>query len=331
MNTNRTIKLYKTGETERTGSWRENMSRICNAVKNAHQNATMITEVENFAKAFDVKDNIELLMDGELPKFSSKGNNWSKPIADLLELVPTKVVAAINGISTLFRGIQSITSGNYADSTGATAGTFDPWMKNVNAFKDAGNFSISVNLKFAMGQYGLWNAKEEVVKPVLNLIIPTLPQHLNAFTIAGPAPTAFNLITEMIQSCVADVTSENGPSEEWQAVQKSFNDVFGTADFESENILTKIGESVNILGSLLEYLVLGAYKRYTYTIEFGNMFAFNRMLIKESDWKFSKEVDQNGLPVTGEVNLTLESTVPMAISTSNKNTMAVRYKFNEQI
>ena len=331
-NPNRLIKIYKTGNDEKTGSWRDNLSRIAGTIEQYHDNkAEFITGVKDFATNFNVDPGIELLMDAELPKFKTT-NDFKAPLESWINEIGN-VANKINGVLTLLDGFKSFVKGNWTDSTGVTAATFMPWVKNIKAWDGSTALGISPTFKFAMGQYGLWNAREEVVKPILNLIAPTIPQYLNAWSMSGPAPNSFNLITEMIQS-VARTIAEEGEDADWQRVRNSWNSLSSDWTFDlsdptalMDKISTKIGEVGDVLGSLLEYLVLGSFKRYTYTIEFGNMFRMNRMLIVDSDWSFSKEVDQYGLPVTGQVTLKMESTIPMAMASSSDANMFMRYKF----
>lgn len=331
-NKNRTINIYKTGGDPKNDSWRYNFSKIASSVDDNYPHSEFITQVKDFSKNYNVDGCIDLLMDSELPKFQTT-NEWASPMKKIVESLNSGgAVDKINGVVTIFKGVQQIANGQWTDSTGVTTGTFQPWVKNIKAWNGAQTFGCELSFNFAMGQYGLWNAREEVVKPILNLIIPTIPQHLNAFTISGPAPNSFNLISEMILSAGRTIFKEHGDNDEWKAVKTKWDNLVGSesdADNIFEMVLTKIGEVGDVIGTLLEFLVLGAYKRFTYTIDFGNMFSFNRMLPTKSSWNFSKEVDQYGLPVAGDVKITYESMIPMSLSSSTLNNMSMRYKFNE--
>ena len=215
---------------------------------------------------------------------------------------------------------------------GGTASTWQPWMTGVKAWDGSkGGFSFDYEFSFAMGQYGLWNAKEEVVLPILNLIAPALPRSMSNFSMDGPFPTAFQLLSLLVQNFLSDTYSKEGNS--------NFLGYFeNTVDRLKTNIkedgifkgvattaVTEINDVLEDLSNILNDVIQESYKGYTYDVKFGNFVTFNNMIITNGETSFSNEVDQFGYPIAGSVKLTFEGLVPLALNYSDSSLVAIKY------
>ena len=205
-------------------------------------------------------------------------------------------------------------------------------MVGVKSWDGAkGGFSFEYEFSFAMGQYGLWNAKEEVVLPILNLIAPALPRSMSNFSMDGPFPTAIQLLSLLVQNFLRDTYSKEGNS--------NFLGYFeNTVDRLKTNIkedgifkgvattaVTEINDVLEDLSNILNDVIQESYKGYTYDVKFGNFVTFNNMIITNGETSFSNEVDQFGYPIAGSVKLTFEGLVPLALNYSDSSLVAIKY------
>lgn len=269
----------------------------------------------------DVDPNIELLMEDDL---SSLGFsiNFETPVGDFLNKV-TSIPLGGSGLDVgellnLVGGVAgAIKNGVNGNTSTLTAAGFDPWVKNIPAYDTgtAETLNIDYTFKFRLGQYGLWNAEEEVVKPIINLVAPVLPQHLNAFTLNGPFPSSVNLVTNLISQVFdEDLRKQWSQNMSEEVVGTNFNSV---KDFFSA--------PVESIGAVLEAVLLGAYQSFTYDVTFGNTLSLKNSIIGKAEVNFSKDTDQNGNPVSGSVRLSFGCIVPTSITSSTANNLGVRF------
>lgn len=328
-NDNRKIKLYMTGDT--TKDWRKNLSRIMSS-QTGRKGATKLF---NLGSDTDVKTDIDLIM-AEAPKSPSTNNSYSAPVKTFTDsLSKNSVVNLISSVATY--GINMISAYNDVFSengqeTGRTAEIFQPWTTNVKAWSGDKSTGISFKytFKFSMGQYGLWNAREEVVKPIFNLIAPAFPQYISNIGMAGPFPSTAELLMRLFTgeslSAVSTGFSEgiDAVTNVWTTTTKTKDDKgvetsttkLNSSDEIGSNlsdISDKIMQSLESIASALSTVVTASYANLTYTIQFGNMFKFENMLITDASTTFSNEVDQNGYPVSGTAELTFVGLVPLAL------------------
>lgn len=311
MNTDRIVSLTRNSKGSGQESWRKGLSSLINGAKKLTEGQYIIKDAANF----DVDTNIELLLTDNYPTFKTE-NEYNLPIEELLSLgSKNKTVSKYAKIATgVINGISAVTNAATAGADNVTSGSFAPWTRRVPAWEpnSAKGFEFSYTFKFAMGQYGLWNAKEEVVKPILNLMAPTIPQHLNAFSISGPYPNEYNLLTNLI--------TQN---------YKSSEDTEASAEEDTENWFTKLlsnaGNNLKKLGNTLEALITASYSSYTYTMKFGSFLTLNGVIIKNSRTTFSSRTDQYGWPVAGSCELDFKSIIPTALTSSNKSNLAARF------
>lgn len=307
MNTDRIVSLMRNSKSSGAESWRTGLSSLINGAKKLTKGQYIINDAANF----DVDTNIELLLTDNYPTFKTE-NKYNVPIEELLSQgSKNETVSKYAKIATsVINGISAVTNAATAGADNVTSGSFAPWTRRIPAWdpNSAKGFEFSYTFKFAMGQYGLWNAKEEVVKPILNLMAPTIPQHLNAFSILGPYPNEYNLLTNLI--------TQNYKSSE-------------DTEEDTENWFTKLlsneGNALDKLGRTLENLITAAYSSYTYTMKFGRFLTLNGVIIKDSRTTFSSRTDQYGWPVAGSCELDFKSIIPTALTSSSEENLAARF------
>ena len=318
-NSNRIIDISLRGGTGNDKDWRYALSRL-NPTSNSILNTSLLNDC-------NVDGRVYLLMTSP-PKTMKTVNRIKEPVQELLKGNSNTTVGKIaSATTTVFDAINA----SVIDE-GGTASTWQPWMTGVKAWDGSkGGFYFDYEFSFAMGQYGLWNAKEEVVKPILNLIAPALPRSMSNFSMNGPFPTAIQLLSLLVQNFLSDTYSKEGNS--------NFLGYFeNTVDRLKTNIkedgifkgvattaVTEINDVLKDLSNILNDVIQESYKGYTYDVKFGNFVTFNNMIITNGETSFSNEVDQFGYPIAGSVKLTFEGLVPLALNYSDSSLVAIKY------
>ena len=318
-NSNRIIDISLRGGTGNDKDWRYALSRL-NPTSNSILNTSLLNDC-------NVDGRVYLLMTSP-PKTMKTVNRIKEPVQELLKGNSNTTVGKIASAATT---VFDVVNASVIDE-GGTASTWQPWMTGVKAWDGSkGGFSFDYEFSFAMGQYGLWNAKEEVVLPILNLIAPALPRSMSNFSMDGPFPTAIQLLSLLVQNFLSDTYSKEGNS--------NFLGYFeNTVDRLKTNIkedgifkgvattaVTEINDVLEDLSNILNDVIQESYKGYTYDVKFGNFVTFNNMIITNGETSFSNEVDQFGYPIAGSVKLTFEGLVPLALNYSDSSLVAIKY------
>ena len=338
-NTDRIITITYRGKTSYDTDWRHSLQRITNT-----QNGYEHSILDNVLKDSVVDNRIHLLMTSP-PKTMKTVNRIKEPVQELLK-GGGKGSDTMGKITTFANMAYDTLNALSTNGKGETSSTWQPWMTGVKAWDGSkGGFSFEYEFSFAMGQYGLWNAKEEVVKPILNLIAPALPRSMNNFSMNGPFPTAIQLLSQMVKGAWINI-KDNA----WNKIQGLLNkdsdlkDDSGAIDnelndwFKGESLggLDKVSKAINEIGggingvledlsNALNTVIQDSYRDYTYDVKFGNFVTFNNMIITNGETSFSNEVDQYGYPIAGTVKLTFEGLVPLAMNYSSTDLVAIKY------
>ena len=338
-NTDRIITITYRGKTSYDTDWRHSLQRITNT-----QNGYEHSILDNVLKDSVVDNRIHLLMTSP-PKTMKTVNRIKEPVQELLK-GGGKGSDTMGKITTFANMAYDTLNALSTNGDGETSPTWQPWMTGVKAWDGSkGGFSFEYEFSFAMGQYGLWNAKEEVVKPILNLIAPALPRSMNNFSMNGPFPTAIQLLSQMVKGAWINI-KDNA----WNKIQGLLNkdsdlkDDSGAIDnelndwFKGESLggLDKVSKAINEIGggingvledlsNALNTVIQDSYRDYTYDVKFGNFVTFNNMIITNGETSFSNEVDQYGYPIAGTVKLTFEGLVPLAMNYSSTDLVAIKY------
>ena len=314
-------------------SWKNNIARILREQNKSTDNNTLFN---NLGNSLTVDPKVELLMTDDYPhitagfeqpdlpiqKFLGGGSKSSGSVKDLASnLIGGNINAStiMQAIGTVYNTASAL--GNVVGGNGGTADTFQPWFTNVPAWptNSLSGLEFSYTFKFHLGQYGLWNAKKEVVIPILNLIVPALPREISAMTVQAPFPTTIQLLADIIGGSLQSVFS----GEALDSLKILGSD---TGEAAEEN---GIGAAANTLfqgiGDILQNLIHESYNKFTYDVSFGNAMTFKKCLVKKVDASFSRETDEEGYPISGEVDITFHTMIPLAMSFTSPEQQAIRF------
>lgn len=341
-NTNRIININARSGDEGLRDWRYALERL------SSKNGDYSILDNNLLRDTVVDSRVCLLMSSP-PKTMKTSNKFTTPVENLLKSGKSNSSGVVGKIANVLTMGYNASNALFTEE-GSTSATWQPWMTGVKAWDGSrGGFSFDYEFSFAMGQYGLWNAKEEVVKPILNLIAPALPRSLNNFSMNGPFPTAIQLLSLMVREGLGELGEGVSKLKEYfsggnqtdtvanQEERGSLgNDLYSAASngdallfFNTlvegsaqtvNGVLTKLSNSLN-------NLIQEAYKNYTYDIEFGNFITFNNMIITNGETSFSNEVDQYGYPIAGTAKLSFEGLVPLSMNYSSNELVAIKYGY----
>lgn len=271
--------------------WKRNINRILTSIRKDFNESHFIIDTSQFSD-YNVHNTIELIMD-KYPEIKT-ANSSESAIKSALKTVDSLTG---NWASKIYEGAKSVAGGVHdvfkavdtesynVDGTTNISSTFNPWVENIPAWNGGQGFqSIICTFNFSMGQYGLWDARQEVVNPIMNLMAPTIPRIITDFTITPPYPNAMQMIKEVFLSLFA-----------------AFKNNINTG---------------NVFSSLSSEM-MKFYNSFTYTVQFGNLYTFYNMLIKNCEMNFSSETDQYGNPISGSIKLMMDNIVPPALSYSS--------------
>lgn len=268
-------------------SWRHQLSSLLQDAK-----GDLIAGNSSNLTNLNVPDRVELLMEEKVPSFNF---NYSteQPIEQTLNAIlpkDSKIAKAVEYL-TVAADLGSTLASKVSGEENDVPAVFNPWTKSMPAWNQRlNNIKFSYTFNFKMGQYRLWNAKTEVFLPIINLIAPVLPRNINAFFSEGPIPGKTALLADSILSAL-------------------------TAGFNSEG------------GELLAANLMGAVKKFTYNITFGNVAKVENCLINGAKVSFSSDTDQNGYPIAGSVELNFTTIAPYGL-VSSKDARAIRFGVN---
>lgn len=296
INTNRVIEITKGTNT----NWRKFISDIVGSAN--HANYKIVDNPETVI----VKPQVYLPMSATTPKYSTN-NAWGTGLGEIVNTVSGIANGAAYSIPIIGSflknsGIQITdliqagidVSVNAVEGEGAS---FNPWWLNAPTWENAGQtLKFSYTFKFAMGQFGLWNAKEEVVKPILALAFPSMVRNITNNTMQGPGSRTFDII------------------------KTSFEDLINADNYSKEK-----GGLKNFLDMLLGGAVRAAASDKLYTFQFGTFLTLTDVIILNTDHTFSSEVDTSGTPISGTITLHCATFVPQSLSADRASLLSMRY------
>ena len=254
-NKNKIVTLTPTKNSEDASfGWKHNISRILTSIKNDTTDiGSYIIEDSDF-NSYNVDDSIDLIFD-KYPEVQTENSSTSAVKSALKTMdsftggYATKIYEGAKNIGGGLHDVFKATDTEAYNIDGSTniSSTFNPWVENIPAWTGGRGFnSITCTFTFNMGQYGFWDARKEVVNPIMNLMAPTIPRLLTDFTITPPYPNAMQMIKEVFVSLF-----------------DSFKNTSNGSVFSSMS--TKM---------------MSFYNSFTYTVQFGNIYTFYNMLIK---------------------------------------------------
>ena len=242
-------------------------------------------------------------------------------------------------------GVSSVTGSNKSLYNYST----QTWWKNLEGWTGTDPISIQLTFDFAMGQYGLWNAKKEVVLPMLNLIAMFCPSLIADGSMIGPTATP----TGMLYSIIGEKVAEAFEGVEDIATKKDIgavtNFVEGATSWVKDTFNSgaegnpsapegedKITSTLNGVASLLGGLTAAAtsevssellkvLRNSTYNVQIGNFMSISNCICTGiNSIVFSNKVDESGYPIAGSISLVLQGVIPPTFSGTRADLVTLR-------
>lgn len=245
-----------------------------------------------------VSQSVYLLMDSTTPRYKT-ANTYDTGVANLFKTIGntadsfTKNIPVLGPVMSslgikatdLASAFLDIGTAIMNPTENGVSKAWNPWFMNAPTWEGiSSTLSFQYTFRFAMGQYGLWDAREEVMKPILNLLAPTMVQEIKTFTMLGPYKRTIDVLKNMANDALDSLVKSIALSD--------------TDDNSTDNPFT------NLLDKTLD-------------IDFGGSLHLKGVLLKNSDVVFSSEVDENGYPISGSVTLDFATVVPQARKAPN--------------
>ena len=243
-------------------------------------------------------------------------------------------------------GVSSVTGSNKSLYNYST----QTWWKNLQGWTGTDPISIQLTFDFAMGQYGLWNAKKEVVLPMLNLIAMFCPSLIADGSMIGSTATPTGMLYSIIGEKVAeafegveDIATKKDISAVTNFVESAMSwaeDTFNSGaegDPSAPEGEDKITSTLNGVASLLGGLTAAAtsevssellkvLRNSTYNVQIGNFMSISNCICTGiNSTSFSNKVDESGYPIAGSISLVLQGVIPPTFSGTRADLVTLRF------
>ena len=166
--------------------------------------------VESLGEAFNVDPEVQLIASQDW-RLNAIGNDY-KGVMESDNLVTkflsmNKVGKALSGFEDILNGVAMASA-----ATGSNKSLYNystqTWWKNLEGWTGSDPVSVQFTFDFALGQYGLWNAKKEVVIPMLNLIAMFCPSLIADGSMIGPTATPTGMLYSVIAGTLMPVVDQ---------------------------------------------------------------------------------------------------------------------------
>lgn len=302
--------------------------------------------VESLGEVFDVDPEVHLVAKQDW-RLNTIGNDY-KGVMDSDNLVTKflskdKTGGVISGFKDVLDGVAIASA-----ATGSNKSLYNystqTWWKNLEGWTGSDPISIQLTFDFAIGQYGLWNAKKEVVIPMLNLIAMFCPSLIADGSMIGPTATPTGMLYSAIADTIAPVAEElEGiiTSKDTEAVTNFVDSAkswiggtFKSGASEGGNKFTEVVNGIaSVLGGITSEAVeavssklLAVLKDSTYNIQIGNFMSISNCICTGiNSIVFSNKVDENGYPISGSLNLALKGVIPPTFSGTRQDLVTLRF------
>lgn len=275
MNERRIVEIRSSDGFTSLNPWREGAKNLVEK--------TILTNVSDLT----IPDEVQLVLSQDQFNVSVE-NSFDQPFEEILKKITG------SSIGSLATDAASLGLASYRGENTK----FNPWFKNLKSWSGSRVSINSLSFEFAMGQFGLWNAKYEVFAPILGLLSLALPQKQDILTSDGSFISTAALIGRYVEEAgnfIRNYAENNTDGE----------GLLGNISNHLENVLQEGGT------------------RY-YHVNIGDSFTLQYCIFSAATVNLSTEVDEEGYPVRGTVNVSLEGTVPPALQTTN-NLSALRF------
>ena len=302
--------------------------------------------VESLGEAFNVDPEVQLIASQDW-RLNSIGNEY-KEVMESDNLVTkflsmNKVGKALSGFEDILNGVAMASA-----ATGSNKSLYNystqTWWKNLEGWTGSDPVSVQFTFDFALGQYGLWNAKKEVVIPMLNLIAMFCPSLIADGSMIGPTATPTGMLYSVIAGTLMPVIDQlEGiiSSKDTKAITnlaKSamswVGDAYDSGADEGDNEFTSAVNGIaSVLGGitseavgLISNKLLAVLKDSTYNIQIGNFMSISNCICTGiNSIVFSNKVDENGYPISGSLNLVLKGVIPPTFSGTRQDLVTLRF------
>ena len=301
--------------------------------------------VESLGEVFDVDPEVHLIAKQDW-RLNTIGNEYDKVMESnslVKQLTSGTSGKVLSGFKDVLDGVAIASA-----ATGSNKSLYNystqTWWKNLEGWTGSDPVSIQLTFDFAIGQYGLWNAKKEVVIPMLNLIAMFCPTLIADGSMIGPTATPTGMLYSAIADTIAPVAEELESiitSEDTEAVTnfvdsaKSWiGDTFKSGASGGGNKFTEVANGIaSLLGGITSEAVeaissklLAVLKDSTYNIQIGNFMSISNCICTGiNSIVFSNKVDENGYPISGSLSLSLKGVIPPTFSGTRQDLVTLRF------
>ena len=303
--------------------------------------------VESLGEVFDVDPEVHLIAKQDW-RLNTIGNEYDK-VMESNSLVK-QLTSGGNAVGKTLSGFKDVLDGVAIASaaTGSNKSLYNystqTWWKNLEGWTGSDPISIQLTFDFAIGQYGLWNAKKEVVIPMLNLIAMFCPTLIADGSMIGPTATPTGMLYSAIADTIAPVAEElestitSGDAEAVTNFAESamswMGNTFKSGASEGGNKFTEVANGIaSLLGGITSEAVglisdklLAVLKDSTYNIQIGNFMSISNCICTGiNSIVFSNKVDENGYPISGSLSLALKGVIPPTFSGTRQDLVTLRF------
>ena len=302
--------------------------------------------VESLGEAFNVDPEVQLIASQDW-RLNSIENEY-KGVMESDNLVTKflsmkKVGKALSGFEDILNGVAMASA-----ATGSNKSLYNystqTWWKNLKGWTGSDPVSVQFTFDFALGQYGLWNAKKEVVIPMLNLIAMFCPSLIADGSMIGPTATPTGMLYSVIAGTLMPVVDQlegiisSKDTKALKDLAKSAmswtTDTYNSGADEGDNEVTSVVNGIaSVLGGLTSEAVgqisnklLAVLKDSTYNIQIGNFMSISNCICTGiNSIVFSNKVDEDGYPISGSLNLVLKGVIPPTFSGTRQDLVTLRF------
>lgn len=303
--------------------------------------------VESLGEAFNVDPEVQLIASQDW-RLNAIGNEYEK-VTEANKVV-SKFLSSKSTIGGVISGFEDILNGVAMASaaTGSNKSLYNysaqTWWKNLEGWTGSDPVSVQFTFDFALGQYGLWNAKKEVVIPMLNLIAMFCPSLIADGSMIGPTATPTGMLYSVIAGTLMPVVDQlegvisskdtKALTDLAKSAMSWTTDTYNSGAAEGDNKITSVANGIaSVLGGLTSEAVgqisdklLTVLKDSTYNIQIGNFMSISNCICTGiNSIVFSNKVDENGYPISGSLNLVLKGVIPPTFSGTRQDLVTLRF------
>lgn len=303
--------------------------------------------IESLGETFNVDPEVQLIASQDW-RLNAIGNKYEK-VTEANSLVK-QLTSGSSTTGKVLSGFEGILNGVAMASaaTGSNKSLYNystqTWWKNLEGWTGSDPISVQFTFDFAMGQYGLWNAKKEVVIPMLNLIAMFCPSLIADGSMIGPTATPTGMLYSVIAGTLMPVVDQlegvisSKDTKALKDLAKSamswVGDTYDSGADEGDNEFTSAVNGIaSVLGGLTSEAVglisdklLAVLKDSTYNIQIGNFMSISNCICTGiNSIVFSNKVDENGYPISGSLNLVLKGVIPPTFSGTRQDLVTLRF------